>query len=1124
MNQIELQGKSIEALKSFNSTIVSSRLYPPEAPQVATAVDRGYKAIKTFLRIYGDLKYSLKEGKPYLCGLPLLQETLDLFPNLVVYRQLRLLGLSELVICSEMDRFAFGQLLSIFNASADKIKKEGGGGEYVTSLGLASYFSDELSRPGESKVNEGVSDSVQSRNLVQVRPEMVACLFGKDKRPIVEAELKKKMASTETATEILAACAAHILQDIKKKKKIVASLYYPLMLERAEALIDAGNRNEVALGLAKVLVENLKEPALCVILAQKYPDGFGSTLYARLITVLPTEKLAGIIDLFREQLSKARRSGEANSPQVEFLGKALLLLMNSKKGKHFLSTVKARNLMHEGERERKKRRLDAGIKGFLQGNTSLLKNDELVELLPDAVRQIQNSRGESEVTLLLDAILAYLRQSGEEGRESLLKSMITIAENFLAEGHWLHVDVILKQLMEEVRKKGSTDDLVEKILTLLQQVMQKSWQDGDDDRGDGLLTLFHQLRSGQIPYPATIRALVGKVQDRGIQRTNLPSLLAQFLDAPKNDALGFRLIHQGPVALRFLVEALIHTDNGSDRLKIIDLLSNSTEFLPAIVHERLQEHMVWYGKRNLIKLLGETGKEEDAESILPFLCHDDFRVQREAFLTLYKIGGKNRKRLLLRALEESSESIKVQVVGALASYVDSEVAGNLVELLASYEQFSDENRTDLLLQIFETLGRCPFPAAHKAVQAFVQTRGQRSMKKIPEQVWAAAEKSLKFLQNDLQESRKKHVQASQLRKNALKQVAKMSKTAISQRVITGLPQEQVVRTLLSQGDKPAAAEQILELIERVARLHNFIQADKLREWLIEIDSTALSPILRAVEIIDREKIASVDKSHLEIWSGLYDILTTDEFSAVYHALKHKKYEGEEVVVSQGVLQSSLFFINSGKVKLYFDDHGSEVLVKTMERGEIFGGEAFFEASVWTISAASVGISEISILPLDTLQEWINDFPGLESKLFGFCERFEKIQDFIKRSSNDRRMHKRYRISGKVEATLLDNRGRSLGTDFKVELSDISEGGLAFLIRILKKDNIRLLLGRKMQLNLPAVEKHGQGVVLIGDILAVKKNYTVENDYSLHMKFDNLIDLKQLHDIVITMRRESQVIS
>jgi len=1127
MNQREQQGKSIEALKSFNNTIVTSRLYPPEAPQVASAVDRGYKGMKLYLRQFGDLQYALRGGMPFLCGQPLQQDTVDSFANLVIYRQLRLLGLSKLVVSSEMDRFAFGQLLQVFTASVEKIKNEGGGLEYITSLGLASYFPDESAEESEKKnlLEDQLGDS-RTRKPTAVRPELVACLFGRDPRPVIEAELQKKMATTESAIDVLAACAARILQDMQKKKKIVASPDFPLVLGKAESLIDKDKRLEVALGLAKVLEENLKEPALAVLLVQEYSDGpaaFGNTLYNGLVGVLTSEKLAGIMRFYKEQLVKARRIVGADSSQVQCLGKALMLLMNSPKGKHFLGVEKARNIIHEGEKERKKRRLEAGIQSVLQGNTSLLQSEELVAYLPRALRQIQKQSGDTEVSLLLRRLTAYLQEESKDVQSSLLKSIVSISEDLLAAGQWSNVDLLLQPLMEDIRKDRYDNALLEETFVLLQQVMQKSWQEGENDRGDALLSLFHQIRSGQLSHSPATKAIVAKVQDKGIRRAYLPQLLAQCLAAPHDERLSYRLILQGPVALHFLVESLINTGNAPDRIKIIDLLTCNPHFLPAVIHERLQEHMPWYGKRNLIKLLGETGREEDAESILPYLRHEDFRVQRETFLTLYKIGGRNRKQLLLRALDEASESIKVQAVAALANFCDTEVAGKLVDLLASYEQFNEQNRNDLLLQLMETLGRCPFPVAHKGVHAFLQTRGQRGTKKISEQVWSAAEKALKFLHNELQETRKKHIQASQLRKNALKQAAKMSKTAVTQRVITGLPQEQIVRSLLARGDKEAAGKQLLELIERAARLRNFVQAEKLREWLIEIDTAALGPIVLAAEIIDREKIAAVDKGHLEIWSALYDILTTDEFSAVYHALKHKKYENGEIIVNQGALQGALFFINAGKVKLYFGDQGNEVLIDTMGKGQIFGAGAFFEASVWTISVAAVGRSEISVLKLDALQQWEEDFPGLGGKLQDFCKKFERIEDFIKRTANDRRQYKRYRIAGRVTTTLLDDRGRSIGTRFAAELCDISVGGLSCLLRISQKENARLLLGRKMLVQLPKGMKAADGITFTGDILAVKNTYAVENDYSLHMKFDTIMHRQQLHDVVTWMREESPVI-
>lgn len=1123
MNQIELFGKSIEALKSFNNTIVTCRLYPPEAPQVITAINRGYTAVKFYLGLYGNLEYSLKGRNPCLCGQPLTQEILNSFPNLVVYRQLLLLGLSKLVLSSDLDRFAFGQLLSVFKASVEKIKSEGGGADYIISLGLASYFSETTGQYFENTGNLNRTGGFRARSLEKVRPEIVACLFGKDKRPVIEEELQTKMATASTAVDTLTACIVHILLDIQKRKRIVASPYFPLMLKNAETLIATANREEVALGLAKVFVDSLNEPALGVLVVQEYPDGFGCAVSDALIALLTTEKLAGTIRLLKDQLVKAKRVGEVNSSLVQCLEKGLNILVNSKKGKQFLRTEKVRETILDGEKERRKRRLEAGVQGLLQGNISLLKSEELVAFLPDAIRQIQKKTDGTEVSSVLDNMVAYLREGGEEVKEPILKSLIAIGETLIADGRRSQVDHLLELLVDQIRKGGAGDRHLEKIVTLLQQVMQKSWEDENNDRGDGILRFFFQIRSGQIPCSASIKMTVGKVQDRGIRRAYLQHLIAQSLAAPADEALSFRLIHQGPIALRFLVDSLITTDNASDRLKIIDLLMYSPDYLPSIVHERLQEHMTWHGKRNLIKLLGETGREEDAESILPYLRHEDLRVQRETFLTLYRIGGGNKKILLLRALEECSESIKIQIVEALATFCDPEVAGKLVELLASHEQFSEKNRNDFLLQLLDTLGRCPCPEAYKGVHTFLQTRGQRATGRIPDQIWVLAEKALKFLENELQQTRKKHIQASQLRKNSLLQATKMSKSVVPQRVITGLPQEQAVRRLVARGDKTKAAAQLLELIERTARLRNFVQAEKLREWLIEIDSMALSQIFRAAEIIDQEKIASIDKSHLEIWSGLYDILTTDEFSAVYHALKHRRYKNEEIVINQGALQATLFFINSGKVKLYFADKGHEVLVKTMGRGEIFGGGAFFEASVWTISVAAIEPSELSILKQNTLQKWTEDFPGLESKLYDFCKKTERVEDFIKRSSNDRRVHKRYQISGRVITTLVDNRGRSIETNSMAELCDISEGGLSFLLRISQKENGRLLLGRKMQVKLPMEEKDGDSITLGGEILAVKNIYAVEQEYSLHMKFDSLIDRRQLQDIVTAMSQESKVI-
>ncbi|MGW8193040.1 MAG: cyclic nucleotide-binding domain-containing protein [Desulforhopalus sp.] len=1123
MNQIELQAKCIEMLKTFNNTIVTSRLYPPEAPQVAQAVERGYTIITTFLKEHGVLQFSLSEDIPYLCCKRLEQEVLDSFPNLIVYRQLRHLQLENLVIDAQLDRFAFTQILSVFCASLEKIGKAGGGREYITGLGLASYFPDTLEVPGDGGAKPAEHSSARPRKKAKVPPELVACLLGRDERPEVAARLKQNIAQKKV-WELVGATVSLILKDIQKKKKIAASPYFPMMLSRVEELLKQGDRLEDAAGGGVFLVENFNEPALLVLLAQQYPGSFGERVYQSLVNALSTDSLGRIIVLFREQLSRAKSSKRENPDRVKFISNVLVRLLNTNKGKHFLSQEKAKMVLIQGEKERKKQRLEAGFRRLLQGEAGLLESRELVDYLPKAVRLLFESSDREKVAHILDAMAKQLKFGRGDVQEHLLKSATAISEYLAGRGQWHLVDILVGPVIEKVAKIHDGDAHLEKALTLLETVMQHSWHGEENDRGDRIVALFHKIRSGQMKKAETVVSMVGMIQDKGIQRSSLPKLLEQCLEADDDEATCRRLVFQGPVAIRFLVDSLIGAEKGKDRMKIIDLLTSCDFFLPNVIHERLPAHMPWYGKRNLIKLLGESGGEADAEIVLPYLRHDDPRVQREAFLTIYKIGGKRRKPLLLAALEDTSESVMLQIIAGLAYFCDADVANRLSELLAAHNRFSEENRSDILGQLLDTLGRCRCPEALKGVESFLATKGRRGTAAITENIWLAAEQTCRVLENEIPEKGKTHLQATQIRSQALRQAAKWAlKGGVEKRIITGLPQEQSIRNLLSQGDRSTAVDQLLQLIERTARMRNFRQADKLREWLVEIDETAFKEIIRAAEIIDREKAAAIDKSHLEQWSSLYDSLATEEFNAFYHVLLHKKYGDGDVVVNQGALQNALFFINSGKVKLYYVGQGDELLIHTLGQGQIFGTDVFFETSVWTMSVASVGPSEISILKLEKLQEKVEQFPELEEKLHGFCAQFESTEQIIQRSLTDRRMHKRHRISARVPTSLLVDGDRRSGVEAMVELQDISRGGVCYLARFSNRANARLLLGRRVALRLPAGPlSEGETVQATGDVLAVKAIRDIDGEYTVHLRFTELIEKNLLDKVIAAIGFDAQV--
>lgn len=1116
MNQAELRERSVKALRSFNNAIVTSRLYPPTARQVTNAVEIGYNGIHDYLKQCGKLDLSIWKGKMLLNNFPLDHNTLSSFSNLIVYRQMGILGVSKLLIDSSMDMFAFGQIIFIFNAKADKIAEEGGGIEYITALGLSSFFPEQddleivpvTSTPG---------DRDESKKSLSVAPELLACLFGKDKRIGVIAKLKENFANVDRSIEIMVVAVGVILRELNKSKVLCRSSNFPQLLENSNKYVESETVDYVSLGLAKLLVDSLKEPALCVLLSQDYPDGFGRKLYDAQITLISTERLGKIIILFKEQIEKIKQQEGSDSPRGQFVSRALILLMKAEKSKQALGSEKARIFLRDSEGERKKQRIQAGIKGILQGKSEHLHNEELLDHLPGAVRQMVQTTDSEYLDSFFQQLLKELQTDDADKGAQFLETLISITENLVYDNQYRYVDLLLTPLLVWVRETEISDAPFERVVSLLQNSMQGYWQNGKLRQGDNILNLFHQIRTGKLKKSSTIRGFIGNIQDRGINRSSLPVLLSECLLDPKNEDLSYRLILQGPVVLRFLVESLITAQKAEDRYKILDLLTYNDEFVAEIVLERLHEYMPWYGKRNLIKLLAEAGNEEDAESVLSYLTYEDFRVQREAFLCIYKIGGSNRKRLLLMALTDSSELIKIQIIGALARFCDPEVASQLVNLLSDQENFSEQNREPLLCQIFDTLGRCSCPVSLKAVTLFINSRGRRGFKEVSGQVWLKAEEAQSLLQKDQQDKKKNHVQASILRKKALRQATKRGKTPPAQRIITGLAEEQVIRTFLGKGEIEQARKLLVNLIEETAKTRNFVQVEKLREWLIDIDETALSDIIHAAEIISAGKAETIDKPHLKIWNELYEFMNTEEFNVLYNSFQNKKFFNEEVLVHQGSLQTSLYFINSGKVKLFFKDKGDRVLIKTMGEGEIVGSEPFFDTSVWTVSVASVGITDVSILRLEKLQQWKKELPDMESKLRDYCNKFETVEEIIKQSRMNRRNYERYQVSGLITTLLLDNRGQTTGVSSDAELLNISQGGTSFLFSMARKDNCRLILGRKIKTILPAGKRTGQFVEIIGDILSVKESSGKGDGFSVHVRFETIIDRAKLQEIMVAIQ-------
>jgi len=315
--------------------------------------------------------------------------------------------------------------------------------------------------------------------------------------------------------------------------------------------------------------------------------------------------------------------------------------------------------------------------------------------------------------------------------------------------------------------------------------------------------------------------------------------------------------------------------------------------------------------------------------------------------------------------------------------------------------------------------------------------------------------------------------------------------------------EKLVGQHIAGGDTNAAVKLLFKMIVQSAREKNFPKAEQLRERLLEVDPMALDEIISSAEIIEEGKSQSLDPIHMQIWSKLYDMLDTEEKNELFYSMQDSILGVNKTVFSQGKLNTNLYFINQGQLKMIYQDKAGDVLLYTLGPGQLAGQENFFSTTVCTTSLISLSNVNLRYIKKDSLLKWKKEVPALEQKLSDFCAGFPSATALLKSKKMDRRALKRVKLSGKGQIQLLNRSGEPIGKSFKGELSDISVGGMSFEIRISKEETARLLLGRRISIAFnTSKSRPGQMIDKSGIIVGVYP-FPFE-DYSIHVRFDKML--------------------
>jgi len=132
-------------------------------------------------------------------------------------------------------------------------------------------------------------------------------------------------------------------------------------------------------------------------------------------------------------------------------------------------------------------------------------------------------------------------------------------------------------------------------------------------------------------------------------------------------------------------------------------------------------------------------------------------------------------------------------------------------------------------------------------------------------------------------------------------------------------------------------------------------------------------------------------------SSLFASLTPGQVAALKKECEILKYPKHTLIVKEDELSDSLYWIESGKVKVYVSgEDGREVVLTTHSEGDYFGEMAMIDSKVRAASVITVEPSTIVVMGKEAFQKVQLDHPDIAWALIrGLIIRLRELTDNVK---------------------------------------------------------------------------------------------------------------------------------
>ncbi len=767
------------------------------------------------------------------------------------------------------------------------------------------------------------------------------------------------------------------------------------------------------------------------------------------------------------------------------------ICMSSVRSKQNQLLERAKQLLEENESKREKTLKSREVDRFVSGEVRLLFNNNFVDAIVDIIRTQRVSLQRVTNTLLL-----CLASEEKEIRHRSLTLLCLYWESNKTVLEKNDLIAIIERLTAWYESEDDYFPGLGKLNKIVGVFLERLLDEKEYETVENLLSVFSRIQRGILFKNSNIRNEIKIAVIDLVDKEILECLVLEYKEnEDERRSIASIFVYLGIKSAAFLLRKMISSENNEERIILSDLLACYGGTVVPLLNDCLKKNPPSSVIRNIFHIFGEMEDSSLYSEIKHYASYKDVRVQQQLFQLVLRMGGARLVDRLFEMLVHVEPGLQVKIISRL----NEEDAVEVTERLGNFLESSLHvllRREEVLIALVVTLQQFP---SERVLFLLRTLQEECRLRPRLSRLAGVLGDALSVTEPALRHQKRKKVDEDDVsfahdpveHRRALNLVRQIRQNAELEAGSEDL--EKISEILFAEGKELIAGK-------------DYLAATMILEQIMTLTPESLEKVVKLEDLIERSQDRRWTQFNL-LTSTLNSFFSDSELKLLVSAMSIEEYRVGEYVVKAGETDFCLYFVLSGFLQMQWEQGGRNVFLKKIMRGESFGTDQFFRASLWTVNVLSVSPATLAVLPYEGFKRLLSRHPKLEDKMAEFCDAGYRTSDLIQMSGEDRRRFPRYPTHSMVQIRVLDLYSRNISRALKGVLINISEGGLALLVRFASDNIVQNFLGRQV-----VSEVFAEGNVAIscqGRVVSVRVVDEEEQRYSLHINLSENLAREEL---------------